>query len=82
MKKPKMLSFLEKELPIERVARGARRVGGENLFFAQKFTSDQKCSNFFKFVLEVSHLEPFSLKEASAKMWRGRGPKEQNTGPT
>ena len=32
IKNPKILSFLEKELPIERVTRGARCVGGENLF--------------------------------------------------
>jgi len=36
MKNSKMLSFPEKELPIFRVARGALRVGEENLFFAKK----------------------------------------------
>jgi len=37
MKNPKMLSFCEMNLPIFRVARGALRVEGKNLFFTKKF---------------------------------------------
>lgn len=36
MKNPKMLSFTKMEFPNEKVARGARPVGAENLFFAKK----------------------------------------------
>jgi hypothetical protein len=36
MKNPKMLSFREMDLPNLRVARGALRVEGKNLFLAQK----------------------------------------------
>jgi len=37
MENPKMLSFCEMDLPIFRVARGALRVEGKNLFLKKKF---------------------------------------------
>ena len=62
------------DLPIERVAHGARPVGGENLFFDQKFTSDQKCSIFFEICAEVESFSTILLQGSLSQDVEGIGP--------
>ena len=50
-----MQTFCELELPIFRVARGALRVGEENLFFAQKIHKWPKMLNFFLDLLQFNN---------------------------
>jgi len=69
MKNPKMLTFCEMDFPIFRVARGALRVEGKNLFFDQKNSKMTKIApNSLKSELKMCHLVPCSFKETTAKI--------------
>ena len=69
-----MLSFPKMELSNERVARGARPIGGENLFFARKITNDPKCSNFFEICAGFDLFSIMLLQRSLSQDVEGVGP--------